>query len=80
MVSLLLKWVKGLFTHPINIIKGNWFRCTNNNEVLYRIRYPKCYNCVHRQDSPIGEICGECGCPLDAKLRVKDEKCVIGLW
>jgi hypothetical protein len=28
----------------------------------------------------LGDICNECGCILDAKARVKDEKCELNKW
>lgn len=28
----------------------------------------------------LGDICGECGCVLEAKARVKDEKCKLNKW
>lgn len=30
--------------------------------------------------TPIGEVCGLCGCPLKSKLRVKNEKCELDKW
>jgi hypothetical protein len=28
----------------------------------------------------LGDICNECGCVLDAKARVIDEKCELNKW
>jgi len=37
-------------------------------------------NELYKSDKkPIGSICG-CGCRLDAKLRLKDEKCILNKW
>ena len=75
-----MKWLVGIFTHPINIIKGNWFRFTNKYEKLYYSRYKECIFCEERQKSPIGEICGLCGCPLESKLRIAEEICELDRW
>ena len=29
------KWIKAIFTHPIKIIKGNYYRLINKNNLLY---------------------------------------------
>ena len=70
------KWIKAIFTHPIKIIKGNYYRLTNKNNLLYLSRYQKCKTCKHLENiNSIGEICGECGCPLESKLRLKEFEC-----
>ena len=75
---MIRKWIKAIFTHPVNIIKGNFNRLFGLNDLLYIHRYYKhCYKCKEKENSPIGEICGICGCPLESKLRVKNEKCEI---
>lgn len=76
-MNLFKKWIIGIFTHPINIIKGNWRNIKNKNKDLYNNRYEFCRFCAERQDSPIGEICGICGCPLKTKLRVEEETCEL---
>ena len=60
-----------------NILKGNYYRLFNKEEDLYNQRYLICQDCKDKIDSPIGEICGHCGCPLKAKLRVKEETCFM---
>lgn len=73
---MIKKWIKAIFTHPIKIIKGNYYRLTNKNNLLYLSRYQKCKTCKHLENiNSIGEICGECGCPLESKLRLKDFEC-----
>ena len=77
MVKLFYKWFIALFKHPASIIKGNFYRFHNVNNDLYIKRYSKCKNCQHKENTPIGEVCGLCGCPLKSKLRVPDEKCEL---
>lgn len=74
------KWIKGILNHPINIIKGNWYRLINKHYWLYYARYARCKHCKELEDTPIGEVCGLCGCPLDSKLRVIEEKCELDKW
>lgn len=80
MVQIIYKWVIGIFNHPINVFKGNWFRLFNKNEKLYHARYQKCIFCQEHEQTPIGIVCGMCGCPLESKLRVKEEKCELDKW
>ena len=80
MINVLKKWIIGLFTHPISIIKGNWFRFKDKNHKLYTFRYKKCKFCKEKENTPIGEVCGLCGCPLKSKLRVIEEKCELDKW
>lgn len=77
---MLKKWLIGVLTHPINIIIGNWFRLRDHNTKLYNIRYKQCQNCTEKEDTPIGEVCGICGCPLKSKLRVVNETCELDKW
>lgn len=76
----LKQWITGIIKHPLSIVKGNWFRFLDKNPLLYARRYKHCNFCEFKADSPIGEICDLCGCPLKSKLRVKDEKCELNRW
>lgn len=78
---MVIKWIKGFLKHPINVIKGNLFRFTGENELLYMKRYyGHCRHCKERESSPIGDICGICGCPFQSKLRLEDESCDLLKW
>lgn len=79
-MNLLKKWIHGILEHPINIIKGNWFRLTDKNDTLYYNRYKACMHCNEKEKTPIGIVCGLCGCPLNSKLRVKEETCELNKW
>lgn len=76
----LIKWIKGFINHPFRVIKGNWFRFKDKNTLLYIKRYRHCNFCNDKESSPIGEICGLCGCPLKSKLRIKEETCELNRW
>ena len=65
----------------INIIKGWYYRLFNKNEQLARKRIAICNKCKSKVHIDIiGDICDECGCILEAKARVKDEKCELNKW
>ncbi len=65
----------------INIIKGWYFKIFNKNEQLARKRISICKKCNSLEHIEIiGDICGECGCVLEAKARVQDEKCELNKW
>jgi len=67
----------------INIIKGGVYYALGINSDLAEERLKKaCYRCVHGQETEKGFVrrCapvskGGCGCSLDLKARVEDEKC-----
>lgn len=77
---VIFKWIKGVLTHPIRIIKGHWYNYKDKNNKLYKIRYKHCNYCKEKEDSRIGELCGLCGCPLKSKLRIREEKCELNRW
>ena len=65
----------------LSIIKRWWYRFFNKNEQLAKKRIAickKCKSCVHID--MIGDVCAECGCVLEAKARVEDEKCELNKW
>lgn len=58
-----------------------WFnKITNKEEELAQKRLKICKKCSDKEVILNQEICGICGCVLDAKARVKDEKCLKGKW
>lgn len=78
---ILIKWIKGFLKKPFIIIKGNFYRIINSNKFLYLSRYyGHCSKCIYNTDTRIGEVCDICGCPLQSKLRLKEEKCEINKW
>ena len=47
---------------------------------LANIRLAICGQCPSRIHTSLGDACDECGCILDAKTRVGDEKCDMNKW
>ena len=65
----------------INIIKGWYFKIFNQNKELAKKRIATCIMCEHKEHVEIiGDICELCGCVLEAKARVQDEKCELNKW
>ena len=65
----------------INILKGWYYRLFNKNEKLAKKRISICNKCKSKvRIELIGDICDECGCVLEAKARVQDEKCELNKW
>lgn len=60
----------------ISIILGWWYWITNYNNWLAQDRLKYCSPCKYRK----GMLCGECGCVLQAKARLKEEECPKGFW
>lgn len=63
-----------------NIIKGTYYNITNKKQELANKRLGICNKCKYKEDFPLGDICGLCGCILDSKARVIDEKCEMNKW
>lgn len=75
-------WFRHIFSSELlHIIKGNYNRLLHKKQSLFSSRYAICSKCSNRETyPPIGEMCGICGCPLQSKLRVKDETCALNKW
>lgn len=63
-----------------HIIKGWWYKIFKEEQDLVDARLPICNACEHRVQTSLGDACGECGCILDAKTRVKEAHCDLGKW
>lgn len=70
------KWINKIR----NIIIGWTFKLFGLEDNLYNRRWVFCETCPKKVKTSLGEACGECGCILDAKLRVEDEHCDLGRW
>ena len=58
-----------------NIIKGAYLYLFEKKEPYQADRLDICYSCNG------GKLtCPSCGCFVELKTRVKEEKCPIGLW
>lgn len=63
-----------------NIIIGWSLKLFGLEADLANIRLTICETCPSRVKTSLGDACGECGCILDAKARVEDEKCDLDRW
>lgn len=62
------------------IIKGTYYNLTGKKQDLADSRLAICNKCEHKITNKLGDICGECGCILNSKTRVKDEHCELNKW
>lgn len=63
-----------------NILEG-WFRklfCRLTKEERERLLI--CSQCPHKKRLLNMDVCYMCGCFIDAKVRSKNEKCVLNKW
>jgi len=56
----------------------NLARGKTNDQVKARLRI--CRNCGSNRWMGIRGICAKCKCPIQAKVRVPDEKCDLDKW
>ena len=71
------KMVKQIF----KIIRGWYYKTFDVNRELATKRIAICNKCSKKTHvDMLGDICGECGCVLDAKARVEDERCELNKW
>lgn len=63
-----------------NIIKGWYYKLFDKESYLAQKRMEICSKCEYRIKILNEDICDLCGCVLDAKCRVKEEKCYNNKW
>ena len=64
-----------------NIIKGTYFNITKKNQKQADVRLSICNKCNHVKNiCGLGNVCDLCGCVLESKTRVDDEKCEMNKW
>lgn len=76
-----------------NIIKGHINEVLKKEQDLYLYRIEICKECSLYTKTKIGHLCDKaksvnkdgkmihgCGCRLDAKARLFDEKCILNKW
>ena len=64
-----------------NILYGWYMKLSGGNQRMADKRMEICGRCEHDVHvSGIGDVCDMCGCVLDAKVRVRGEKCKMGKW
>lgn len=73
--------------NALNIIKGGISSFRNINEGLKEDRIKnacsKCYAYHNENNQPTGWCSSKrngCGCKMDWKARLEDQKCVAGIW
>lgn len=78
---------KNLLHKTSNIIEGysNLIITSEEVEILAKKRFEICIKCDNKKPLIVINgiqhyVCSKCSCPLDAKLRAKDEVCPIGKW
>lgn len=78
--SLIIKWLHGILTKPIAILKSIYYRikCVNQNISIKRLKI--CNKCNYRVSSKFGDICSSCGCILANKTRLEEERCDLNKW
>lgn len=76
--KLLYKWLYGILTKPLTILKSIYYRLLNKNKDARRLSI--CSQCNHKLNIKLGDICDLCGCVLDNKTRIKDEHCELNKW
>lgn len=62
-----------------NIIIGTYYNITNKQKGLSIYRMSLCNKCPHKKDL-FGGICEICGCILESKTRVLEERCPKKEW
>lgn len=69
-------WIKKIR----HIIIGWSLKLFGLQDDLANRRLVLCETCDKRIKTSLGDACGECGCILDAKVRVEDEHCDLDKW
>ena len=64
-----------------NILEGNFKNLFHIYPKFSRKRYAACRSCDQKLYIPLfGFICKKCGCIIESKITVKDEKCKLNKW
>ena len=72
--------LKAIFTKPLQILKSIYYRFSNQNRQLTENRLAICNKCEHRLIFMNEAICDQCGCILQNKTRLINEKCDLKKW
>ena len=74
-LNILIKWLHGILTKPLTILKSIYYNIKNKHQDLAITRLDICHRCDHKLNTNFGDLCDLCGCVLDNKTRIKDEFC-----
>lgn len=78
---MVIKWIKAMLVKPFTILKGTYYNYKKRNQLLAGKRLKICNECENKEEMPfIGDICGLCGCILESKTRLRNEKCLMNKW
>lgn len=77
---IIIKWLHGILTKPLAIIKSIYFNIKNKHQDLADYRLSICNQCAHKLTIKVGDICDQCGCILENKTRLEEEKCDLCKW
>lgn len=72
--------MKNLFLKLRNIIVGNWRNLTGYTSDETKRRRQICKSCDRNIKYMKTRICSECGCIINSKTAVEDEKCYLNKW
>ncbi len=72
-LNILIKWLHGILTKPITILKSIYYNIKNKHQDIAIKRLDICHQCNHKLNTNFGDLCDLCGCVLDNKTRVEDE-------
>ena len=67
-MNILIKWLHGILTKPLTILKSIYFNIKNKHQDLSDYRLSICNQC------------DQCGCILENKTRLNEEKCDLCKW
>lgn len=76
--KLIYKWLLGFLTKPLIIVKSIYYRLTKQHRNTTRLNI--CNSCGHKEHIKLGNICDLCGCFIDNKTRIDEEKCELNKW
>lgn len=69
------------FKKMVNIVVGTYNNIFNKNNKVARERLKICSKCSEKKYIwKLGYICKQCGCILESKTRVNNEKCPLNKW
>lgn len=74
--SALTRWALSLWEMVKHIVLGFWYKFMNKHVSIKNRRMEICNECDHKDEI----FCDVCGCLLDAKTRVYEEKCPLKKW
>lgn len=70
----------GLFRKLRNIAVGTYRNLFGKKEDIARKRKHICNACKFKKRVIITDICSKCGCVINSKVRVADERCPKNFW